>query len=159
MQVSGTHVNKRNTEKVAKPPREHHAPGSHFSVADRLGATHWSTYTQFEGHALRAVSIKHPQVFTARWSCITLEGRRFKREEIYGYLWLIHVGVWQKRKFCKAILFQLTNKLIKTQKEGDLSWTPSFSAGRGCEARKDSVGNRLTPQGPDRSHWYIWVCG
>ena len=40
MQVTGSHDNKRNTEKVAKPPREHHAPGSHFSVTDRLGATH-----------------------------------------------------------------------------------------------------------------------
>ena len=34
-------------------------------------------------------------------------GGRFKREEIYVYLWLIHVEVRQKRtKFCKAIILQ-----------------------------------------------------
>ena len=58
---------------------------------------------------------------------------------------LIHVEVWQKRKFCKAIIFQLKNKLIKKKKEeeeedDDLSCTPSVSAGPGCEERKDSVG-------------------
>ena len=79
-------------------------------------------------------------------------------EEIYGYLWLIHVEVGQKRKFCKAIIFQLKNKQIKKRERerDDLSWTPSVSAGPGCEDRKDSggnsVGDRLTPQGPDRSH-------
>ena len=31
----------------------------------------------------------------------------FKREGIYVYLWLIHVKVWQKTKFCKAIILQL----------------------------------------------------
>ena len=41
-------------------------------------------------------------------------GGRFKREGIYVYLWLIHVEVWQKAtKFCKAIILQLKNKLIK----------------------------------------------
>ena len=35
-------------------------------------------------------------------------GRRFKREGIYVYLWLIHVEVRQKaRKFCKGIILQL----------------------------------------------------
>ena len=34
-------------------------------------------------------------------------GRRFKREGIYVYLWLIHVEVYQKTtKFCKAIILQ-----------------------------------------------------
>ena len=38
-------------------------------------------------------------------------GRRFKREGIYVYLWLIHVEVWQKTtKFCKAIILQLKKK-------------------------------------------------
>ena len=33
-------------------------------------------------------------------------GGRFKREEIYAYLWLTHAEVWQKTaKFCKAIQF------------------------------------------------------
>ena len=32
------------------------------------------------------------------------------------YLWLIHVEVWQKTtKFCKAIILQLKNKLIKNK--------------------------------------------
>ena len=35
-------------------------------------------------------------------------GGRFKREETYLYLWLIHVDVWQKpRRYCKAIILQL----------------------------------------------------
>ena len=39
---------------------------------------------------------------------------RFKREGTYIYLWLIHVDVWQKPiRFCKAIIFQLINKLKK----------------------------------------------
>ena len=33
---------------------------------------------------------------------------RFKREETYLYLWLIHVDVWQKpTQYCKAIVLQL----------------------------------------------------
>ena len=47
--------------------------------------------------------------------CINLEGwdggemgGRFKREETYVYLWLIHVDVWQKpTQYCKAIILQL----------------------------------------------------
>ena len=47
--------------------------------------------------------------------CLNLEGwvgremgGGFKREGIYVYLWLIHVGVWQETtKFCKAIILQL----------------------------------------------------
>ena len=35
-------------------------------------------------------------------------GRRFKREETYVYLWLIHVDVWKKpTHYCKAIILQL----------------------------------------------------
>ena len=34
-------------------------------------------------------------------------GGRFKKEEIYVYLWLIHVEVLQKAtKFCKTIILQ-----------------------------------------------------
>ena len=37
--------------------------------------------------------------------------RRFNREGIYVYLWLIHIEVWQKTtKFCKAIILQFQNK-------------------------------------------------
>ena len=40
--------------------------------------------------------------------------RRFKREGIYVYLWVIHVEVWQKTsKLCKAIILPLKNKLKK----------------------------------------------
>ena len=39
---------------------------------------------------------------------------RQKREGIYVYLWLIHVKVWQETtKFCKAIILQLKNKILK----------------------------------------------
>ena len=38
----------------------------------------------------------------------TLMGERFRREETYAYLWLIHVAVWQKpMQYCKAIILQL----------------------------------------------------
>ena len=38
-------------------------------------------------------------------------GGRFKREETYVYLQLIHVDVWQKpTQYCKAIIFQLKIK-------------------------------------------------
>ena len=54
-------------------------------------------------------------------------GGRFKREGIHVYLWQIHVEAWQKaRKFCKAIILQLKNKLIlkKKKKHPSLfSWT------------------------------------
>ena len=36
----------------------------------------------------------------------------------YTYLWLIHVDVWQKpTQFCKAIILQLKNKLIKKKRK------------------------------------------
>ena len=38
-------------------------------------------------------------------------GGRFKREETYVCLWLIHVAVWQKTtQCCKAIILQLKKK-------------------------------------------------
>ena len=38
-------------------------------------------------------------------------GGRFKREGAYVYIWLIHVGMWQKpTQYCKAIIFQLKMK-------------------------------------------------
>ena len=40
---------------------------------------------------------------------------RFKMEELCVYLWLIHVDVWQKlTQYCKAIIFQLKNKIKKS---------------------------------------------
>ena len=40
-------------------------------------------------------------------------GERFKGEETYVYLWLIHVDVWQKpTKFCKSIILQLKTKIF-----------------------------------------------
>ena len=38
-------------------------------------------------------------------------GRKLKREGTHVYLWLIHVGIWQKQtRFCKAIILQFKNK-------------------------------------------------
>ena len=38
-------------------------------------------------------------------------GGRFKREEIYVYIWLIHIVVWQKSiQYCKKIILQLNKK-------------------------------------------------
>ena len=43
-------------------------------------------------------------------------GGRFKREGTYVYLWLIHVGAWQKpTQYCKAIILQL--KIDKKKKK------------------------------------------
>ena len=48
-------------------------------------------------------------------------GGRFKKEGTYGYLWLIHVDVWQKlSQHCKAIICQLKlNTFIKRSKDKD----------------------------------------
>ena len=38
-------------------------------------------------------------------------GERFKREETYVHLWLIHVDVWQKpSQHCKVTILQLKIK-------------------------------------------------
>ena len=51
-------------------------------------------------------------------------GGRFKREETYVNLWLIHVDVLQKpTKFCKAIILQLKNKLIFKKGKKDLKFS------------------------------------
>ena len=43
-------------------------------------------------------------------------GERLGREGTRVYLWLILVDVWQKTtKFCKTIILQLENKLIKKE--------------------------------------------
>ena len=49
-------------------------------------------------------------------------GGRFKREEIYVYLWLIHVDVWQKsNQYCKAMILQLKiNKFYNITEIEDL---------------------------------------
>ena len=50
-------------------------------------------------------------------------GRRFKREEIYVYLWLIHIVVQQKlTQHCKAIILQLKINFKK-----DLTVTAPFT--------------------------------
>ena len=54
-------------------------------------------------------------------------GRRHKREGIYVYLWLIHVEVRQKTtKFCKAIILQLKNKLVKRSSNIDSGFKPQL---------------------------------
>ena len=47
----------------------------------------------------------------------------FKREEMYGHLWLIHVDVWQKpAQYCKEIILQLKiNKFFKKVLSGLVS--------------------------------------
>ena len=41
-------------------------------------------------------------------------GRKFRREGMWVYLWLILVDVWQKTaRFCKAIILQLKSKVGK----------------------------------------------
>ena len=53
-------------------------------------------------------------------------GRRFKRRWSI-YLWLTHVEAWQEAtKFCKAVILQLKNKLIK--KKGPRPSAASFTA-------------------------------
>ena len=38
-------------------------------------------------------------------------GGRFKRKRMSMYLWLTHVGIWQKlTEYCKAIIFQFKIK-------------------------------------------------
>ena len=46
-------------------------------------------------------------------------GGRFKREETYVYLWLIHGDVWQKPiQYYKVIILQLKiNKFLKRKKK------------------------------------------
>ena len=35
-------------------------------------------------------------------------GRKFRRERMYVYLWLIHLDIWQKlTQYCEAIILQL----------------------------------------------------
>ena len=54
------------------------------------------------------------------------DGREFKREGTYVYLWLIHVDTWHKTiKFCKAIIFQIKKKKDMTPKDSpQVGWCP-----------------------------------
>ena len=55
-------------------------------------------------------------VAVGRWEV----GERFKREEIYVCLWLVHGDVWQKpTEYYKAIILQLKKKL-KVEKKNIL---------------------------------------
>ena len=46
------------------------------------------------------------------------EGRRFKKEGTYVYLWLIHVDVWQKpTQYCKASILQLKINKLREEKK------------------------------------------
>ena len=46
-----------------------------------------------------------------------VEGK-FKREEKYVYLWLIHIDVWQKpNQYSKAIILQLKINVVIFKKE------------------------------------------
>ena len=46
---------------------------------------------------------------------------RFGREGTWVYLWLIFVDVQQKtRKFCKAVILQLKNKMAKKRPQREI---------------------------------------
>ena len=49
-------------------------------------------------------------------------GGRFKREGTYVYLWLIHVGAWQKpTQYCKAIILQLKMDILKKKQHPEVT--------------------------------------
>ena len=63
---------------------------------------------------------------SSTWCSVTLQrgkigwivGERFKKEQTYVYLRLIHIVVWQKpTQYCKAIILQLKIKLKKKLKK------------------------------------------
>ena len=83
---------------------------------------------------------------------------------MYVYLRLSHAEVCQKRtQFCKAIILQLKNKLIKRNKKMISPGVPAFPLVPGVSKGKTVVptvwGTDQPLQGPDRSHLHIWVCG
>ena len=54
---------------------------------------------------------------------------KFKKEETYVYLWLIHVDVWQKpAQYCKAIILQLKINLkdLRDLPDGPVAKSPCF---------------------------------
>ena len=53
-----------------------------------------------------------------------VEGR-FKREDTYVYLRLLHVDVWQKpTQYCKGIIYQLKTKKIFKKSPGEGNGNP-----------------------------------
>ena len=74
----------------------------------------------------------------------------------YVYLWLIHVDVWQKRKFCKAIVFQLKinlKKKPKTKKTG-LPYDPAIPLlGIYLEKKKTLIRNDICT--PCSEQYYV----
>ena len=62
-------------------------------------------------------------------------GEGFRREGIYVYLWLIHVGVWQKpTQYCKAIILQLKiNTFEKMSKMCEAVSPRGRQAGGACK--------------------------
>ena len=68
-------------------------------------------YSQWE-FALSLRELKQGLCNNLEW----WDGEGDGREGTWVYLWLIHVEVWQKTKFCKAIIFQLKNKLIEEKR-------------------------------------------
>ena len=47
-------------------------------------------------------------------------GGRFKREETFVYLWLIHGDVWQKpTQYCKTVMLQVKIKKLEKKKTPD----------------------------------------
>ena len=75
-------------------------------------------------------------------------GGRFKREGAYVHLWLIHVDVWQKTKFCKAIILQLKNKLIKKEEKA------MYNGQEPCDA---GANYSTSPQQPTLLQWVLLI--
>ena len=103
--------------------------------------------------------------------CDNLEGsggvrRRFKREGIEVYLWLIHVDIWQKPTwFCKAIILQLkiifkkkkqikNNKILqgKKKKKDWVRWDLETDATKNSKTQADSVIQEIPVPTQHRKH-------
>ena len=62
---------------------------------------------------------------------------RFKKEGTYMYLWLIHVGVWQKpTQYCKAIILQLKINFKKARRKHSSTGHPKSKCHVETEAWK-----------------------
>ena len=74
-------------------------------------------------------------------------GGRFRRQETYVYLWLVHVDVWQRpAQHCKAIILQLKiNKCFKKPnvQRGEVT-CPRSRSGK----RSQDVTQTLNPEPP-----------
>ena len=70
---------------------------------------------------------------------LQLKNKLQKREETYVYLGLIHVGLWQKpTQHCKAVILQLKIKFKKKEKSPSLYYSLQ-SESVSCSVKSNSV--------------------